>query len=316
MTVCGAMIAAGAILIPLTAGSTTAAPSTAEPWTGLEGEAFLPKLPGVTPRVVGTPTGTKVRSPGWVGAIRLSAGWAYSSGYAHRAWDVAMPLGTKLYAPRKGVVIGYNDGVRNNPYGYNPGSGSPSNWVLLCHTINGVQVSSYWQHMSPGITLKIGQVVSGPRFDPATGLQIPGSGTLLGESGNTGNSTGPHLHLASFVGCAKPTKPGANTPAGWSRYHYLSYPNRLIWEPNRLWSRPMVDATALLSAFRSKARSPFVATLRRIAGQKSASTLPDPSFRQLIRQKHRQLGMVPFGRPSRPFLLKWATTSEEFTVKF
>jgi hypothetical protein len=110
----------------------------------------------------------------------ITAGWRYNSGGDHFAYDYAMPIGTPLYAVANGKVIGTNDGVRNN---YKQ---RPSNYVLLRVLHKGRYATLYYQHMSPGLKVREGQSVV--------------AGQLLGYSGNSGWSSGPHLHLAAGWG--------------------------------------------------------------------------------------------------------------------
>jgi murein DD-endopeptidase MepM/ murein hydrolase activator NlpD len=163
--------------------------------------------------------GEMVTGP-WDGEQRLNAGWRYSSGSAHFAWDVGCPMGTPLYAIGDGVVVDCNDGVKDQPPGVAAGSGAPSNWIVLKFTYPrdskyaGKTGYAYYQHLTKGgVLVKRGEKVR--------------EGDLIGKSGNSGNTTGPHLHLVVL-------NPGCAMNAA-TRYAYLSNPDMVCWEPRTAW---------------------------------------------------------------------------------
>ena len=84
----------------------------------------------------------------------------------HPGIDLRADVGTPIYAPANGVVefAGYNE----NGYGYN---------VILLHNFG---FKTVFAHMTRRDVVKAGQFVK--------------KGDLIGYSGNTGLSTGPHLH--------------------------------------------------------------------------------------------------------------------------
>ena len=100
----------------------------------------------------------------------------------HNGIDLGAPVGTKIYAPLTGTVrnVGNTDLV--------PGCYSWGKWVLIDHP-NGL--STLFAHLShvgvsPGQKLKTGDIV--------------------GYVGNTGYSTGPHLHYTLYVSAAVQVK--------------------------------------------------------------------------------------------------------------
>ena len=154
----------------------------------------------------------------WSGDRFISAEWRYSSGAGHFSWDVVMPIGTSLYALGDGVIVDCNDGVKDQPPGQPAGSGSPSNWIILRFEAadgqyKGKTLHAYYQHLTKGLKVKKGQRVK--------------KGELIGKSGNSGNTTGPHLHLTIL-------KPGYSMSAG-TRYAYLSNPSIVVWKPKDAW---------------------------------------------------------------------------------
>ncbi len=85
----------------------------------------------------------------------------------HPGVDLRAPVGTPIYAPADGVVefAGYN---ATNGFGY---------VVIIEHNFG---FKSRFAHMSRKDVVKEGEFIK--------------KGTLIGYSGNTGLSTGPHLH--------------------------------------------------------------------------------------------------------------------------
>lgn len=93
------------------------------------------------------------------------------------AVDFAMPPGTAVVASRAGVVIDAT--LRHSEGGYDIKYLDKANTVALVHDDGTV---AEYAHLSPGAdVVKMGQRVS--------------AGDLLGYSGNTGYSSGPHLHF-------------------------------------------------------------------------------------------------------------------------
>ena len=91
----------------------------------------------------------------------------------HLGVDIANSIGTPVVAAADGVVsyVGSMNG-----YG---------NVVMVTHSIEGQEFTSVYGHLS-GFNSSVGDVVS--------------KGTQIARMGNTGNSTGPHVHFEIHVG--------------------------------------------------------------------------------------------------------------------
>lgn len=100
----------------------------------------------------------------WPAVNNYLSGNDYWSG--HLALDIASGLGSPVYASDSGLVV--YAGWNNSGYG---------NMVMIDHG-NGYQ--TLYAHLSQ-VSVTCGSSVY--------------QGTLIGSSGNTGNSTGPHLHF-------------------------------------------------------------------------------------------------------------------------
>ena len=119
------------------------------------------------------PSGTTFYRPTTFGTISSEFGnrLLFGKSNNHFAIDIAVPIGTPVYSVAPGVV-----GITNYSCG---------NAVVIWHNINGTTYSSYYCHLS-SIKVKKGQVVT--------------KDTVIALSGNTGISTGPHLHLGLATG--------------------------------------------------------------------------------------------------------------------
>lgn len=100
------------------------------------------------------------------------------SGKGHNGMDFKASLGTKIFADGDGVIEGVGDTDLVCP------RASFGKWIFIRHS-NGL--ASTYGHLS---LIKVAQ-----------GQQVK-TGDLIGYSGNTGYSTGPHLHLSVYAGQA------------------------------------------------------------------------------------------------------------------
>lgn len=109
----------------------------------------------------------------------------YPNGGVHLGLDVAVPLRTPIYAPANGIIlyannpVSTNSGYIGNTTGYPAGTG---NSIQMLTRVDGTTYALSFFHMAQeNFSVRAGQKVS--------------KGQLLGLSGNTGNTTGPHCHL-------------------------------------------------------------------------------------------------------------------------
>jgi len=112
------------------------------------------------------------------GVVSFPYGAKYKTGGVHKGIDYAAVIGTPVVAAVPGVVVHAGKHIYKKGWGWSFGvhviidndafeNGSPGLWAGYCH-LNGVNVS-------------VGQRVR--------------QGQLLGTSGNTGRTSGPHLHF-------------------------------------------------------------------------------------------------------------------------
>jgi len=112
------------------------------------------------------------------GKFRVTQGYGvpskrYSSGY-HDGIDFACPVGTPVYAARRGIIARNQWG---KSYGTHIVCKRTFPWRSKHHLL--------YAHLSQVFTL--------------SGMKVK-KGQLIGLSGNTGQSTGPHLHFGERTG--------------------------------------------------------------------------------------------------------------------
>ncbi len=122
--------------------------------------------------------------PGYISANSFH----YPNGSIHMGLDIAVDLRTPIYAPANGIIlyannpVPTNSGYIGNRDGYPAGTG---NSIQMICRVNGTTYALSFFHMAQeNFSVRAGQKVS--------------VGQLLGLSGNTGNTTGPHCHLEVF----------------------------------------------------------------------------------------------------------------------
>lgn len=119
----------------------------------------------------------------------ISAGtWAYPSGAIHLGMDLAAPMYSNVIAPADGVIVyasavtGDGGGYLGNWIGWPYGGG---NTIAMIARSNSKLYGITFAHLSSRLKVRAGQQVR--------------QGDVIALSGNTGNSTGPHIHIELFT---------------------------------------------------------------------------------------------------------------------
>jgi murein DD-endopeptidase MepM/ murein hydrolase activator NlpD len=101
-------------------------------------------------------------------------------GHSQYAVDFKMDVGTKVYAARGGIVVKTKDD--SNKRGFSKAFAKYGNYVTILH--NDGTFGTYYHLKKGGVLVNVGEKVE--------------RGYALGYSGNTGYTSGPHLHFAVF----------------------------------------------------------------------------------------------------------------------
>jgi murein DD-endopeptidase MepM/ murein hydrolase activator NlpD len=164
-------------------------------------------------------------------AYRVSQG--FNGEYSHFgadqfAIDWRMPAGSPVHAARGGLVVGVkndsNIGGDDGKYDWD------ANYVLIQHSDG--TLGQYVHLQKGGCKLKVGQ-----RIEP---------GDFVGLSGNTGHSTGPHLHFSVFK--ARDGKHRQTIPIRYKGFDELA----VTLEEGKSYKAPGAAKTGFLAGFRSK----------------------------------------------------------------
>jgi murein DD-endopeptidase MepM/ murein hydrolase activator NlpD len=107
-------------------------------------------------------------------------GKATHKGHAAYAVDFQMKVGTKIYAARDGIVFRLKE--NSNKHGFDKKFSQDGNYVTILH--NDGTFGTYYHLKKGGVVVHRWQKIT--------------RGELLGYSGNTGYSSGPHLHFAVY----------------------------------------------------------------------------------------------------------------------
>ena len=175
----GASVALGAGVAAAT--GTTAASSTSTAASAVEAQAAAQAKAAKAEKAAAKTatakkTATKKKAASWVDPVKnykLTASFAQNGGMwasKHSGQDFAVPIGTNVVATHGGTVVK----AGGNGAGDGPAYG---NAIVIKH---GNGTYSQYAHLSK-INVKIDQIVK--------------TGQSIAKSGNTGNSSGPHLHF-------------------------------------------------------------------------------------------------------------------------
>ncbi len=143
----------------------------------------------------------------------VSSAVLYVSG-SHSGTDFRAPIGTPVYAVADGIVVGTGNTDADCP-GISFGK-----WVLIEHDVG---LSTTSGHLSK-IKVRKGQRVK--------------KGDIIGYSGNTGHTTGPHLHLTVYATYGKSGKKVVKViryPSYTCPGHFISRPSA----PTRAYLNPI-----------------------------------------------------------------------------
>ena len=132
------------------------------------------------------------------GSFRVSATWGLATGPNHStpAIDFVMPIGTPIYAAGNGVVDFTSNDPRNcNPSTHTPVGGTYAQGIQWCidHGLSGTRIRIHHDDGTFTMYVHLSAIRTGITASPSSRVR---TGQLIGWSGNSGITTGPHLHFS------------------------------------------------------------------------------------------------------------------------
>lgn len=130
----------------------------------------------------------------------ITSGFEWRWGSFHNAIDISgTGFGSPIYAAKAGTVVDIVNTCPNNGY-YGSWCGqSYGNHIIVQHSNN---YYTMYAHLTQDLKVKVGDQV--------------GRGQVIGTMGNSGSSTGTHLHFGVSIG--RPHYPGSRWLSPWSLY--------------------------------------------------------------------------------------------------
>lgn len=125
-------------------------------------------------------------------------GYTWTTYPEHEGIDIPVEVGTPVYACANGTVI-YTQGSWDSSMGYN-NVASYGNCVFID---NGAGWQTRYAHLS-SVVVSYGDTVV--------------QGQLIGYSGSTGNSSGPHVHLAIYYNGSPSSDGVIYAEQAWPQY--------------------------------------------------------------------------------------------------
>lgn len=153
-----------------------------QPWHYKMQPHYVLGLPVAPDELDKTPLGLPFRG----GPFVLSQGFFGEASHStrvdsHHAVDIAMPEGTPIVAVRSGIVMERENNFTRS--GWEAEYANEANFVRVLHADGSMAL---YGHLAPrSVVVAVGETV--------------GQGQLLARSGNTGFSSGPHLHFVMQI---------------------------------------------------------------------------------------------------------------------